>query len=116
MLPELVKRAEWIMAGVPITEIQTRTQSAYATHTLLAPAPGAMAYMLSHEQILADKNPHWMPHLMFYFDKSVPASDWGAGAFTAPIIDGSAGVASSPIRTLLIPVRQWSDGTPALGH
>ena len=91
------------MAGVPTSEIQKRTQSAYASQRSRARA-GAMAYMLSHEQHLAEKNPHWMPHLMFYFDKSVPASDWGAGAFSAPIIDGSAGTASSPVFTLLIPV------------
>jgi hypothetical protein len=116
VLPELVKRAEWIMAGVATTEIATRTQQAYASHALPSPDAGAMAYMLSHQQILGDKNPHWMPHLMFYFDKAVPASNWGAGEFTAPIINASAGDPSSPILTLFIPVRQWSDGTPALGH
>jgi hypothetical protein len=113
---ELMKRAEWIMAGVPTNVIAERTKTAYASHALPAPAAGAMAYMLSHEQILGDKNPHWMPHLMFYFDKSVPASDWGAGAFSAPIINASASDPSSPILTLFIPVRQWSDGTSALGH
>jgi hypothetical protein len=116
VLPELVKRAEWIMAGIAPTEIATRTQQAYASHALPSPDPGAMAYMLSHEQVLGDKNPHWMPHLMFYFDKSVSASAWGAGAFSAPIINASAGDPSAPILTLFIPVRQWSDGTPALGH
>ncbi len=78
-------------------------------------AVGAMAYMLSPELHLADANPHSMPHLMFYFDKSAPATAWGANGMKAPVIDGSIGDPSSPILALRIPVRQWSDGTPALG-
>lgn len=116
ILPEMMKRAEWIMAGVSVTEIATRTKAAYASHEFPMPAVGAMAYMLSPQQHLADTNPHWMPHLMFYYDRSAPASTFGAGGFTAPIIDGSVGDPNSPVLTLLIPVRQWSNGTPALGH
>jgi hypothetical protein len=115
VLPEMMKRAEWIMAGVSTAEIATRTKRAYVAHEFPMPAVGAMAYMTSPKQHLADTNPHWMPHLMFYYDKSAPAANWGASGMTAPVIDGSIGDASSPILTLLIPVRQWSDGTPALG-
>lgn len=114
MLPELLKRVEWIMAGVSTAEIAARTERAYSAHDFPLPAPGAMAYMLSHEQHLVDADPHWLPHLMFYFDKSLPASAWGAGGFTAPVIDGSIGDPHSPVLTLLIPVRQWSEGTPAM--
>jgi len=113
ILPEMMKRAEWIMAGVRPTEIAERTKSAYASHQLPMPAVGAMAYMLSPKQYLVDD--HWMPHLMFYYDKSAPASAWGAGGFDAPIIDGSVGDPTSPVLTLLIPVRTWSDGTLAMG-
>ena len=113
ILPEMLKRAEWVMAGVSQAEIATRTRQAYATHAFPMPAAGAMAYMLSPSQHLAEVNPHWMPHLMFYYDRSsVPPSTWRTGDETAPLIDGSAD--GSPVMTLLIPVRQWSDGTPAL--
>jgi hypothetical protein len=114
VLPEMRKRAEWIMAGVSPTEIATRTQRAYASHELSMPAVGSMAYMLSREQYLVDDN--WMPHMMFYFDKSMPPAAFGAGDFKAPVIDGSAGDKQSPVWTLLIPVPQWSDGTPAAGR
>lgn len=114
VVPEIRKRAEWIMAGVNRTDIASRTKRAYATHEFPMPAAGAMTYMLSHEQYLVDANPHWMPHLMFYYDKSLPAAAWGAGGMTSPIIDGSVGDPSHPVLTLLIPVRQWSDGTAAL--
>ena len=108
------KRAEWILAGVSLTEIATRTERGYASHEFPRPAPGAMAYMLSHQQHLADTNPHWMPHLMFYYDGAMPASIWGAGGPSAPVINGSASDPHSPVLTLLVPVRQWSDGTPAM--
>jgi hypothetical protein len=112
VLPALAKRTAWTMGGVAQTEIAARRRRAYASHEFSMPAAGAMAYMLSHEQHLADQNPHWMPHLMFFYDKSLPASAWGAGDEKAPIIDGSD--PDTPVQTLLIPVRQWSDGTPAL--
>lgn len=114
VLQEQLKRAEWVMAGVSQKEIAARTGRAYATRQFPLPASGAMAYMLSPEQYLADNNPHWMPHVMFYYDRSLPAAAWGAGDMNAPIIDASVGDPHSPIQTIFIPVRQWSNGTPAM--
>jgi hypothetical protein len=117
VLPEMRKRAEWIMAGVSTSEIAERTKRAYASHELPLPAEGAMTYMLSPNQVLGENNAHWMPHLMFFYSiKSAPPSLFGAGGMTSPVIDGSQGDPTSPVLTLLIPVRQWSDGTPALGQ
>lgn len=112
VLPRFLKRTEWIMAGVTPTEADARTKRAFATHEFSTPATGAMGYMLSPHQYLSDDDPHWMPHLMFYYDKSVPGSALGAGGFKAPIIDASVGDSLTPITTVLIPVAQWSDGTP----
>lgn len=114
MLPEMRKRAEWIMAGVTTTEIAARTRRAYASHEFAMPAVGAMAYMLSQHQHLGSDDTHWVPHLMFFYDRSQPAAAWGVSGSTNAVIDGSAGSPDSPILTLLIPVRKWSDGTPAL--
>jgi len=114
MLPVYLKRAEWVLAGASSAEVAARTDRAYAAKEIPMPAAGAMAYMTSPRQYLVDENPHWMPHLMFYYDKSLPSSAWGAGGFTAPVIDASVGDPHSPVLTLLIPVRQWSDGTPAM--
>jgi hypothetical protein len=114
VLLETLKRAEWVMAGVSQKEIAARTDRAYASKQFPLPATGAMAYMLSPEQYLADQNPHWMPHVMFYYDRSLPAAAWGAGGMNAPIIDASFGTPHSPVQTLFIPVRQWSNGTPAM--
>jgi hypothetical protein len=115
VLPNLMKRAAWIMAGVDTTDLNARTKHAYAAHEFATPAPGAMAYMLSPQQYLTNDDPHWMPHLMFYYDRSMPAAAWGAGDGKSPIIDAT-GAAPSQILVLLVPLPQWSDGTPAALH
>jgi hypothetical protein len=115
VLPNLMKRAEWVMAGVDTTELNARTKHAFDSHEFALPAAGAMAYMLSHQQNLGGSDPHWMPHLMFYYDRSMPASAWGAGDGKSPIIDAT-GAAPSPLMVLLIPLPQWSDGTAAALH
>jgi hypothetical protein len=79
------------------------------------PADGAMTYMLSPKQVLNDgENPHWMPHLMFYYDLAVKGTTFGAGGFTSPIIDASGADPNSPIQVIFIPTRTWSDGTSAV--
>lgn len=116
VLKGMLKRAEWILAGVSTNEIAERTKRAYATSEFPLPAEGAMSYMLSPLQHLSDTNPHWIPHLMFFYSmKSVPPTMFGAGGMTSPVIDGSQDDASSRVLTLLIPVRQWADGTQAIG-
>jgi hypothetical protein len=119
VLKEIEARAEWVMAGVNPSEIATRVQRAYAAHQFPMPAAGAMTYMMSHEQYLLDDDPHWMPHLMIYADNSLRDATWGADFAGAPVFDVSGTNAYSPVRVLAIPVRKWSDGTPALpggGH
>jgi hypothetical protein len=114
VLPQMKKRAEWIMAAVSPSEIASRTKKAYASHEFPMPEAGAMSFMLSHEQVLSTEDTHWMPHLMFWYDRSIPAAMWGVGGDPNTIIDGSASDPDDPVLTLLIPVRRWSDGTLAL--
>lgn len=113
VLPEILKRAEWIMAGVSPEEISKRTKQAYASHTLPMPESGSTAYMLSPMQVLAPTNPHWMPHLMFYFDRALPDAAWGLADGNGAMIDGT-GDSTWPVRLLLVPVRRWSDGKLAM--
>lgn len=111
VLPEITFRTALVMAGTPAREVIRRTEAAYAEGKLPAVVEnGAMAYMLAPAQYLTDEDPHWKPHVMFYF----PATDgaaWGAGGLDAPVIFGGAGTTSQGI-VLFIPVPQWSDGTP----
>jgi hypothetical protein len=115
VLPDMLRRAEWFMAGVAGPEIDERARRAHASGALPKPAPGAMAYMLSPRQHLSDEDPHWKPHVMFYYDRALPAAAWGAAGMEAPVIDGSGGDTRFPMIVLLIPVPQWSDGSPAPG-
>lgn len=113
VLPEILKRGEWIMAGLSAQEVAKREKQGYTSHAFPMPEPGAMAYMLSSEQILAPTKPHWMPHLMFYFARANPAGRWGTGDANGTVIE-APGDADSPIVLLLVPVRRWSDGKPAM--
>jgi hypothetical protein len=114
VLLEMRKRAEWIMTGVTPSEIAARTAKAYAAHEFPAPEPGAMAFMLSPDQHLSETDPHWVPHLMFFYDKSMPVAQWGVGGATNTIIDGSELDPDAHVVMIMIPVRRWSDGTLAL--
>jgi hypothetical protein len=114
VLAPMLKRSDWVVGGVALAEVEARTQRAYASHAFPAPAAGAMAYMLSPRQHLVDADPHWMPHLMFFYDKALSGSTFGAAGMTAPIINASAGDPHAPVLTIFVPVRQWSDGSAAM--
>ena len=114
VLPAMLAQIDWALAGATPAELNARIKKAYAEKRLTMPAAGAMAYMLSPKQYLSDADPHWMPHLMFYYDRALKATTFGAGGFTAPIIDATAGDFSySPMQVIYIPTRTWSDGTVA---
>jgi hypothetical protein len=108
VLPGLKQRAALVMTGLPAADVVARTRRAYAAHELPAPENGAMAYMMSRHQHLADDNPAWKPHVMFFYGGGRKASEWGAGNETAPIINGGE---EDGTTVVLIPVAQWSDGT-----
>jgi hypothetical protein len=114
VLPAVLTQIDWALAGATPAELNARIKKAYADKRFTMPAAGSMAYMLSPKQHLSDADPHWMPHLMFYFDRSLKATTFGAGGMTAPIIDASAGEPNYPMQVIYIPIRTWSDGTPAV--
>ena len=115
VLPAMLAQINWALAGATAVELNTRIKKAYAEKRFTMPAAGAMAYMLSPQQYLSDDDPHhWMPHLMFYYDRALKGSTFGAGGTSAPIIDASAGDPNGPMQVLYIPLRTWSDGTPAV--
>ncbi|HXI33009.1 MAG TPA: hypothetical protein VNH63_02920 [Gemmatimonadales bacterium] len=115
VLPVLLAQIEWALAGATPAELKARINQGYAAKRFTPPAAGAMTYMLSPLQHLSDDaDPHWMPHLMFYYARAVKPTTFGAGGMTAPIIDGSAGDPDGPVQVLFIPTRTWSDGTPVV--
>ena len=110
VLANYLERTKWVLAGLAQTAMLERTKSAIAAHTFLMPAPGAMCYMMSKQGYLSDAAGHWHPHVMVYFART-DAATWGANLDDSPVfaVQGHP----EPITTFLIPVSEWSDGTPA---
>ena len=110
-LPRYLKRTEWVLAGATRQQLVDRTRAAVASHDFEPPEAGALSFMLSKDGYLSDDAAGpWLPHVMFFLPHG-EAENWGAGKEGSPVIgrDGSA------IETtiLLVPVRRWSDGSPA---
>lgn len=110
-LPQFLKRTEWVLAGATKQRMIELTRSAFANHTFKNPEPGALAYMLSKGGHLGgDAAGPWLPHMMFFVAHG-QAADWGAGADGSPVMVSEGSDIESTV--LMIPVRRWSDGSPA---
>jgi hypothetical protein len=111
VLPQYLKRTEWVLAGVDRAQLVERARAAFADHSFKAPEPGSFSFMLSKQGYVADDaDGPWLPHLMFFVAPG-QASSWGAGLEGSPVI-GQDGDALGPT-ILFVPVRRWSDGSPA---
>jgi hypothetical protein len=110
-LPRVLKRTEWVLAGVTKTQMMERTKAAIADGTFKAPEPGALTYMMSKNGYLSDVGAGpWLPHLMFFVPRG-QAANWGAGKDGSPVIEAVGTELDTTI--VLVPVRRWSDGSPA---
>lgn len=112
VLPRYLERTEWVLAGVPKTEIQARETAARTAGKLKAPEPGAMCFMMSRGSYINDiaAGP-WHPHIMFFVPHA-DGSQFGASMPGSPIHADSASYADTTI--VMVVVSTWSDGTP--GH
>ncbi len=111
ILPYTFKRTELVLAGLSNPQILDRVKVAVARKELPTPEPGAMSYMLSKEQYLADAVGHWFPHLMFHLPKTDAAS-WGANFDGSPVVMDPREI-PEPETIFYVPVGKWSDGTAA---
>lgn len=111
-IPNILYRTRQMLRGTPAARIEAYVRQSYATHRWPTTTVGAMAYMFSPRQWLAPENSTWKPHLMFFFPAGRSPATWGAvHAMNASLID--AGPAPFlPGKFVLVPVEQWSDGTP----
>ena len=112
VLPDYLKRTQWVLAGIPKDEMLARTKAALAAHEIGLPVPGSMAYMLSKDQYIHDPEPgveaRWYPHVMF-FVPATEASKWGANVHGGPIFSTTSDV--EPITTFFVVAPKWSDGS-----
>ena len=111
VLPQYLKRTEWVLAGASRERLIERTRAALADHTFKVPEPVAFSFMLSKDGYLNDEaGGPWHPHVMFFIPHGQAAA-WGAGLEGSPILGQEGTEIESTV--LFIPVRRWSDGTPA---
>jgi hypothetical protein len=116
VMPITLMRTKFALAGQSKDEIHESMKAAVEKKELPESEPGAMAYMLSKQGRLNDRCGNCFPHLMFY----VPLKDaktWGAGAPDSPIlVNPHFNGAPEPVTEFMVPVSEWSDGTPADDH
>jgi len=125
IVPIAFLRSRMVMAGRSKAEIVSALKAAYEKKQLPDLESGAMDYMMSKSAYLTDQGGHNLPHLMF-FTSGVEARDWGSGAAGSPIISAPYWFFSSQepsqmqglpsLLVFLVPVADWSDGTPAGKH
>ena len=111
VLPQYLKRTESVLSGATRQKLVEEARSAFSNHTFGPPEPGSFAFMLSKGGYLSDDSAGpWLPHVMLFVPHGqVPI--WGAGLEGSPVL-GADGSPNEPT-VLFIPVRRWSDGTPA---
>jgi hypothetical protein len=117
ILPAYIERTGWVLSGVSISEMITRTRAELSANTFMLPDAGAMSYMMSKQTHLHDADGHWHPHLMFYL-ANTEAAAWGANLDGSPVLaDGTTIFAKEgmpdPFTTFFVPIIKWSDGTPS---
>ncbi len=115
VLPDILRRAQWVMAGVSKDEMIARTKAELAAHEIGTPAPGSMVFMLSKDQYINDPvmggKSNWRPHVMFFVPAAASAdgSAWGADMPDSPIFSTTSDI--EPITTYFVLAPKWSDGT-----
>jgi hypothetical protein len=116
-LPRTIRKTDMVIAGRTKPQIFEAIATAIDKKQLPEMEPGAMSYMLSKQGYLGDEaGGPWLPHLMFFMPKT-DSKAWGADLPGSPIM--TLQNAEERLTVFLIPVRRWSDGTPALpqsGH
>jgi len=111
VLPQYLKRTEWVLAGANREQLIDKARAAFASREFGAPDAGSFSFMLSKQGYLSDASAGpWLPHVMF-FVQSGQAAVWSAGLEGSPIVGADGGPFEPTV--LFIPVRRWSDGSAA---
>ncbi len=107
--PIFLMKTRLVLAGKSKAEIVEATASALDKKALPSLEPGAMSYMMSKRQYLNDRGKSWHPHLMFFVAGDKEKS-WGANLPASPVI--AANDPEERVTIFMVPVENWSDGTP----
>jgi hypothetical protein len=113
ILPYTINRTRLVLTGLSKAQMHENITAAIAKHGLPLPEAGSMSYMLSKAGNLGDSNGHWRPHLMFHVPRT-DGANWGADLAGSPVLfDDQHHDVPEPETIFMVPVSQWSDGTPA---
>jgi hypothetical protein len=111
VLPQYLKRTAWVLAGIGRAQMIEKARAAFAGRRFAGPEAGSLSFMLSKQGYLSDDSAGpWLPHVMLFLPHD-QAVDWGANKQGSPIIGQDGSAIESAV--LFIPVRSWSDGSPA---
>jgi hypothetical protein len=108
--PIYLMKTRVVLAGKSKAEIAHAIATALDKKELPALEPGAMAYMMSKQQYLNDRDKSWHSHAMFYSPGDMTKS-WAADDPNSPVL-----LANDPeerLTVLFVIADKWSDGSPA---
>jgi len=108
--PIYLMKTRLALAGKSKPEIAPAIATALDKKELPALEPGAMAYMMSKQQYLNDRDRTWHPHAMFFFPGNMTKS-WAADDPNSPVMVGND--AQERVTILFVLADKWSDGTAA---
>jgi hypothetical protein len=108
--PIYLMKTRLVLAGKSKPEIAHAIATALDKKELPALEPGAMAYMMSKQQYLNDRDKSWHSHAMFFFPGDMTKS-WAAGDPNSPVI--AANDPEERVTILFVLADKWSDGTAA---
>jgi len=108
--PIYLMKTRLVLAGKSKAEIAHAIATALDKKEVPALEPGAMAYMMSKQQYLNDRDKMWRSHAMFFSPGDMTKS-WAADDPNSPFM-----VANDPeerVSILFVLADKWSDGTAA---
>jgi hypothetical protein len=108
--PIYLMKTRLVLSGKSKPEIAQDIATALDKKELPALEPGAMAYMMSKQQYLNDRDKCWHSHVMFFSPGNMTKS-WAADDPNSPVM-----VANDPaehVTILFVLSDKWSDGSAA---
>jgi hypothetical protein len=107
-LPIYLMKTKLVLAGRSKAEILKATTAALDTKELPPVEAGAMAYMMSRQQYLSDRDKSWHPHYMIFLPGDIEKS-WGAEFADSPVMMGND--PEERVSIVMSVADKWSDGT-----
>jgi len=106
--PIYLMKTRLVLAGKSKPEIAQAIATALDKKELPALEPGAMAYMMSKQQYLNDRDKSWRSHAMFFSPGDMTKS-WAADDPNSPVM--AANDPEERVTILMVLADKWSDGT-----